>query len=238
MSTTRRVPWARILTEGLVIVVSILLAFGLQAWWEQRQERLAETDALTRLASEFVAVDSVMRAWQDRHRRTFDAGEALLALTGPSTAEPLGADSLGVLLGMVESTWTLDPPGGVLSSLITSGRLNLIRNQELQAALVSHQGLLDDVHGDEVFALRHVSDQLGPYLDQRVAYRTVVALRNDYRTTSSRFSDGFQALLSDRHFENLIEARVANTYWALRSYQEALDGVARIRLLIQQELST
>jgi len=37
---TRSVHWPRILAEGFAIVVSILLAFGIQAWWEGRQDRL------------------------------------------------------------------------------------------------------------------------------------------------------------------------------------------------------
>ena len=32
-----RLPWARIVLEGGVIVVSILLAFGIDAWWDRRQ---------------------------------------------------------------------------------------------------------------------------------------------------------------------------------------------------------
>jgi len=36
--------WARVLAEGSAIVVSILLAFGIQAWWEERQERTEEAE--------------------------------------------------------------------------------------------------------------------------------------------------------------------------------------------------
>jgi len=33
-----QIPWLRVFVEGVVIVVSILLAFGLQAWWDRVQE--------------------------------------------------------------------------------------------------------------------------------------------------------------------------------------------------------
>ena len=36
---SRPIPWLRVFAEGAVIVVSILLAFGIDAWWEGRQER-------------------------------------------------------------------------------------------------------------------------------------------------------------------------------------------------------
>ncbi len=31
---TRQIPWLRFFVEGVVIVGSILLAFGIGAWWE------------------------------------------------------------------------------------------------------------------------------------------------------------------------------------------------------------
>ncbi len=36
---TRQIPWLRVFGEGLVIVVSILLAFGIEAWWAERLKR-------------------------------------------------------------------------------------------------------------------------------------------------------------------------------------------------------
>jgi hypothetical protein len=38
MSATKQIPWVRLLVEGAVIVGSILLAFGIDAWWDGVQE--------------------------------------------------------------------------------------------------------------------------------------------------------------------------------------------------------
>ncbi len=45
VGSTRQIPWLRVFVEGVVIVGSILLAFGLQAWWDGRQERALEHGA-------------------------------------------------------------------------------------------------------------------------------------------------------------------------------------------------
>ena len=37
----------RVFAEGVVIVASILLAFGIDAWWEGRREREQEEGVLT-----------------------------------------------------------------------------------------------------------------------------------------------------------------------------------------------
>jgi hypothetical protein len=42
MSSARNVPWFRIAAEGAVVVASILLAFAIDAWWDERLERRAE----------------------------------------------------------------------------------------------------------------------------------------------------------------------------------------------------
>jgi hypothetical protein len=39
---SRQIPWLRVFVEGVVIVGSILLAFGIDAWWEERQEGVEE----------------------------------------------------------------------------------------------------------------------------------------------------------------------------------------------------
>lgn len=38
MKNVRSIDWQRALTEGVVIVFSILLAFWIDAWWSQREE--------------------------------------------------------------------------------------------------------------------------------------------------------------------------------------------------------
>ena len=58
----------RVLVEGVVIVASILLAFGIDAWWEDRQDRVREGEYLVRLAEDLHAdtteLAQVVRAWE------------------------------------------------------------------------------------------------------------------------------------------------------------------------------
>ncbi len=46
---TRQIPWIRVLVESVVIVGSILLALGIDAWWEGRQQRILEVQYAERL---------------------------------------------------------------------------------------------------------------------------------------------------------------------------------------------
>jgi hypothetical protein len=47
-SEARRLPWRRIIAEGLAIVASILLAFAIDAWWGRVNQASAEQALLVR----------------------------------------------------------------------------------------------------------------------------------------------------------------------------------------------
>jgi hypothetical protein len=53
-ATPKERRWKRVVAEGLLIVFSILLAFGIEAGWSQRGERRAEVEALQGLRDDFV----------------------------------------------------------------------------------------------------------------------------------------------------------------------------------------
>ena len=52
MPMLKNIRWSRVMLDGVVIVGSILLAFGIQTWWDQRQERVAEAEYLVAIRDE------------------------------------------------------------------------------------------------------------------------------------------------------------------------------------------
>ena len=53
MADLQKIQWRRIAVESVAIVISILFAFAIDAWWEERQERVEETEILVGLEQEF-----------------------------------------------------------------------------------------------------------------------------------------------------------------------------------------
>jgi len=88
----RQVPWARIFAEGLAIVVSILLAFGIQAWWEERQERAVEKALLTGLVEDLRLDSADYEGFAAVHRARVAGADFLLSLGGQEPLRTLGAD--------------------------------------------------------------------------------------------------------------------------------------------------
>lgn len=56
---TKKIPWARVWVEATVIVTSILLAFGIDAWWQRQQRVGLERDYLVALLADVETVISV-----------------------------------------------------------------------------------------------------------------------------------------------------------------------------------
>ncbi len=152
MTNTHGIPWKRLSAEGIAIVVSILLAFGIQAWWESRQNQAEEVEILAGLELEFRDEIVVL---EERHQNIQTAlaevGELLGAAQRGFWIETDGPIDDGLIALLATST--IDIGQGVHDSLISSGRLELLANKRLRTALADWEGVLDEVHDDEFFSL-------------------------------------------------------------------------------------
>jgi hypothetical protein len=63
-----------LLTEAVLIVASILLAFTLDSWWDERKERVEETEILQGLQEEFLQNRATLN-----FRVALDAVDGILA---------------------------------------------------------------------------------------------------------------------------------------------------------------
>lgn len=151
--------WRRFIAEGVVIVASILLAFGIDAWWADVQDQKDEALILRALATEFRENLAELRAVHEVHARY---AQELAELVGIMVAQPdgsilqVGDSQLRPLI----SFRTADPATGTLSTLLASGRIDLIRDEELQQALAGWPAVVEDVAEDERLVRDFVHGQL------------------------------------------------------------------------------
>ena len=74
---TRQIPWLRVFVEGVVIVLSILLAFGIDAWWDELGDRRSEREALVRLQGEFERNRTLIESGSGQFRDVAAASQSL-----------------------------------------------------------------------------------------------------------------------------------------------------------------
>ena len=210
MSMSERIPWGRVLVEGVVIVGSILMAFGIEAWWADRGEKTAEQAALVRIHDELVA---------DRSRLEFGAtSQALRVAASLAVIELIddldgGAGVIDVpdsLLVRMVQTPTFEPRTPVLDGLRESGRIEVIRSAEVRAALSAFERALVNLSEAQADGRRIAYDQLIPAMSERGDVGHV--LRNTIRSIhGSSWSElgleGSTRLRADVSFKGLVSQR-------------------------------
>lgn len=83
MTSAQKIPWKRLATESFVIVASILLAFAIDAWWNDRQELRLQNDRLARVAAEVELNRGIVAEKIDILERAIAGTSEYLAWMGP-----------------------------------------------------------------------------------------------------------------------------------------------------------
>lgn len=135
-----RIPWPRIFAEAVAIVVSILLAFGIQAWWAFRQDRAAEREIIGRLITDVQAdtlgIDQGLGAIAEKEAR-LSRVDSVLREPGASPKDPVGF--LGDVAGAAVYGWNQYVPRSVtFDELLGSGEFALIRDSGLREELSNY----------------------------------------------------------------------------------------------------
>ena len=134
MSAPQNLPWPRIVVEGIVIVGSILMAFGIDALWEQRQEaqrvQIALANLQTSVEASLVEVDAERSRLELEQRR-------LLTFTqmDPASLEVLSPDTAAMLLMAVVRPVVNDLNSGVILRMLAGDDLVRLADPEFQSGV-------------------------------------------------------------------------------------------------------
>jgi len=90
------IPWRRVVLDGVVIVASILLAFGIEAWWSERQEAARRDELMEDLQAELATNTASLEGALGRQRLRAERLEILLNELSEA-AVGLSADSVRAL---------------------------------------------------------------------------------------------------------------------------------------------
>ena len=128
--TTLSQKWPEYLLEGLVIIISILLAIWLENWNEERKDRIKEQEILLELKSEYLSNLEQLDQKITMRNQIMDAAHGILRyMDAPSLAD---RDSLMMFIFMMLRDPTFDP---IQNDLISSGNLRILQNDSLRLML-------------------------------------------------------------------------------------------------------
>ena len=221
-----------LLLEGLVIVASILLAFAIDAGWDQMRESEQERRLLAQLTDELdLFIDQLgpaSRRISDRVDQ--DSLRLLDIIHDPDDATD---DSWQDAVASLGRAYEFSAATPVIDLLTADGGLQLISESRIREELSNVSSLLGVVARFETLQGDFIADQLMPWLnrniDQYAVYRRTNPAWAD--RSVSRFETGIETLRS-REFSNLLieRRRLLRTVTFFRG--QALERMEGLRDLV------
>jgi hypothetical protein len=154
MTRNEKIPWKRLSVEAAAIVASILLAFAIDAWWDDRQDRESEQLALQTLREDFAAsrqeLGERIRALENARIRF-----AEFQSSSPEDIEQLQQSTVDQMITGLMTGATFDPFLGTIDAMVADGRLALIRNQRIRKLLSNWLKAIDDIREDNIDVRAH-----------------------------------------------------------------------------------
>jgi len=223
------------LLEGLVIVVSILVAFGLDATWARYGEAQAERDILRSLHDEFEDARSRIEGAIAEAHSSLAATAKLMDHLGPSPPE-LSSDSAEALVVAILAVNTLEVPAGALNSLLASGELRLVRSDSLRAALARWPALVADVRENYDWQRQTTDGVLIPHIAPYISVRSALSRLAFTDWGPSDFDLDPALLQRDPVFEGLLTLGAARQQAGLVESEVLLKACREMLALIELEL--
>lgn len=160
-------PWRRLIAEGVVIVLSILLAFGVDAWWDGHRERVQEDTLLSNLLAGFEASRPDLIVRLDGARRMAAGNAAFRDLVGVGDGPVLASVPDSFVLAVIGSP-TYDATTNALDAAVASGQIEIIRNEAIRAELANWRRSLADTREDELLVRQITTEQVVPLLSREM----------------------------------------------------------------------
>lgn len=160
--TTERNVIVRRLGQGLGVVLSILIAFAVDAVWEESKERRDLRDDLANIKSELAENRARVVYHLDMAGRVANALDGLYAAIETQGRTPSVPDTT-VWLAHINPT--LDASLGAIDALVASGRMAVVDNPELSRRLAGLRGRVGDAVEEQVQATEIHFTRVVPELD-------------------------------------------------------------------------
>jgi len=227
----RQISWGRLTAEGATIVVGILLAFGIQAWWEGRQETAQRDALLASLASDFELAEIDLARVRGYYEHGVASTAALLQLRTSQTLSPDVGPRVDSLLSYATYGGSFDPPDGTINAVLGSGDLNLLENQLLASELTAWTGRLSDLRRTEEALGRGVTLLRGYLSESGIDVSNLVWDDTTQVPWPVAHTAAFE-LVTEPRFRTIV----SSLWWSYRngrSKQDVLaESLARIRPLL------
>ena len=192
------------LGEIVLVVLGILIALSINNWNEQRKIRIAEQSILKNLRTELILNIKNLETDISYHELAHQCSFELLNLFGTDVSS-IPSKSLDTLLFNAETVYTFEVRNGYIKSIISSGNLDYLRNEELKSMLASFEG--EVVDGLEEFDVVKslIINRLWPAIDGKISSSNRILSDGEYKDfPKGSYTSDYQWFFQSRLIEDII----------------------------------
>ncbi|MDP6653161.1 MAG: hypothetical protein QGF90_13825 [Gammaproteobacteria bacterium] len=154
----------KLIAEAMTVVASILLAFIIDAWWEERSEKAELTELLSVFLIEISENIQLVEGDVSFREAKSASAQRILKLASESTIDSISISELDGLINDLTYWGYMRFATDVLNSIITTGQLTSMESVGLKFSLTSWQDELDYYRRVEQQDYDSYQTKLLPYL--------------------------------------------------------------------------
>jgi hypothetical protein len=215
--------------EILLVVIGILIALQINNWNENKKERILENNLINKIS---INIDDDINEYQkillaeDNRRAKIDS--FLIIVRNPLEFKTSDLDKL------YKSLWFFErftPNKSALTNLISSGKINIIQNENLLENILDYYKTIDEQKASVDEALASYSrNQIGPYLMRFDFMDSEVVKKYRKRKSLIEYNQ-------DPAIENLVMARIQLMDTQKNYYERQINNAVKLLEQIEMDLN-
>jgi len=211
--------------EIALVVIGILIALQINNWNEDRKLRNLEQSYLKALQKEFTVNLERVNKIIETSERSLKNANLLIGLTGPGNPSIKNEHFSELFFSATLAELKYRPSTGVLKEIISSGRLAILKSEELRGKLASWESLLEAVTFQEDVEHGRVRQKLIDYSIEKGNWRKIIVDRmpGRFKFDQTKFKLNNVQILQSEKFENLLVGFIVTGQFLNTGYYVPLE---------------
>jgi len=237
----QEISWNRFSVEAIVIVGSILLAFAIDAGWENVQNEADKREMLLLLKSQFEENLSILDDELSRHEFAEQRSRNLLGISTGRIPWPGYEETMTSLSSMFAYS-SFNSSSGAVESFLNSDSSRLLNNPNLQSQIAAWPSQIQENNEDEIRLVSLVDNHFKPYLRSSIPFSDALTLLNAEEVYGiferEVVPPDIQPVVLTQGFANLMVERASLEVLLQRENRRLIAAAESILELIDLELDS
>ena len=231
--------WRSAFLGGIGALLGILLAFGIDAWWDLRMDRQKEREYLDALRGELVATRRDLVDHMESRGEAVTVMQHYLEEVAAADPRTGSTDTVNVMLSQMLPYIEFAPRRSAFDDLISSGGVQLIQSDALRRALAAYEQAmaLNRTVQSEAVAAWHT--QMRPYLIEHASMPGYAVhmrqIPEDIRPAELPFRSDLDAFYGNRRYANLLMTQIFVEWRVRRRDHELLRRLDAVLELLDTD---